>query len=476
MPRGLLEWPRACPPLLRTRRLGVSEPHGHCRYNLRSCTHEKFSLEYSQNEIMLDPTLLRNDLESVEAAMNRRHQTIDFSSYQNLETQRRTLQVDTEALQAERNSRSKAIGIAKSRGEDIGPLREAVADLGEQLKSKQAALETVQSELAEFLFGLPNIPHESVPTGTREEDNEELRCWGEPREFDFAVRDHVDLGAVHGGMDFEAGVTLASARFVVLSGPIARLQRALAQFMLDLHTAEHGYLEVYVPYLVNERTMRGTGQLPKFKEDLFAIPEQGLYLIPTAEVPVTNLAQDRILEEAEMPEKYVCHTPCFRSEAGSYGKDTRGMIRQHQFDKVEMVQLVRPADSYKSLEELTGHAETVLKKLELPHRVVTLCTGDLGFSAAKTYDLEVWLPAQGVYREISSCSNFESFQARRIKARWRNPETGKPELLHTINGSGVAVGRALVAVLENYQMKDGSIVVPDVLRPYMAGVEVLTPK
>jgi seryl-tRNA synthetase len=302
-----------------------------------------------------------------------------------------------------------------------------------------------------------------------------MRRWGEPRTFEFDVRDHVDLGALHAGMDFEAGVTLASARFVVLAGSIARLHRALAQFMLDVHTTEHGYREVYVPYLVNEQTMRGTGQLPKFREDLFEIPEQGLFMIPTAEVPVTNLAQDTILDDAAMPTKYVSHTPCFRSEAGSYGKDTRGMIRQHQFDKVELVQLVRPADSYEVLEQLTNNAETVLKKLELPYRVVTLCTGDLGFSAAKTYDLEVWLPAQQTYREISSCSNFETFQARRIKARWRNPETGKPELVHTLNGSGVAVGRALIAVLENYQNADGSITVPEVLRGYMGGTESLKP-
>jgi seryl-tRNA synthetase len=308
-----------------------------------------------------------------------------------------------------------------------------------------------------------------------EADNVEVRRWGEPRHFDFEVRDHVDIGALHSGMDFEAGVTLASARFVVLSGQIARLQRALAQFMLDVHTSEHGYREVYVPYLVNAQTMRGTGQLPKFKEDLFEVPEQGFFLIPTAEVPVTNLAQDKILDDAALPAKYVSHTPCFRSEAGSYGKDTRGMIRQHQFDKVELVQLVRPADSYEVLEELTANAEAILRKLELPYRMVTLSTGDLGFSAAKTYDLEVWLPAQKTYREISSCSNFEDFQARRVKARWRNPATGKPALLHTLNGSGVAVGRALVAVLENYQMEDGSVEVPEALRPYMGEAEILTP-
>ncbi len=423
---------------------------------------------------MLDPAILRNKLEVVVEAMTHRNQAIDFEPYQALETQRKALQVATEQLQAERNTRSKSIGEAKQRGEDIAPLRDAVATLGEQLKSKQDELEIVQQALSDFLLGLPNLPHDSVPIGSQEADNIEVRTWGEPKQFDFEVRDHVDLGALHGGMDFEAGVTLASARFVVLSGPIARLQRALAQFMLDLHVNEHEYREVYVPYLVNEKTMRGTGQLPKFKDDLFEVTGQGFFLIPTAEVPVTNLAQDKILEDAEVPAKYVCHSPCFRSEAGSYGKDTRGMIRQHQFDKVEIVQLVRPDDSYRVLEQLTAHAETILQKLELPYRVVALCTGDLGFSAAKTYDLEVWLPAQSTYREISSCSNFESFQARRVKARWRNPATGKPELLHTLNGSGVAVGRALVAVLENYQRADGSIVIPEVLRRYMSGLEVLT--
>jgi len=424
---------------------------------------------------MLDPTLLRNNLEVVLEAMKHRNESIDFTRYQALEAERKALQVSTEKLQAERNTRSKAIGEAKHRGKDIAQLRDAVASLGEQLKMNQGELDAVQRELSDFLSGLPNVPHDSVPLGTQESDNLEIRTWGEPRQFDFEARDHVDLGALHGGMDFEAGVTLASSRFVVLSGSIARLQRALAQFMLDVHSNEHGYREVYVPYLVNEKTMRGTGQLPKFKDDLFEVAEQGLFLIPTAEVPVTNLAQDKILEDAEVPAKYVCHTPCFRSEAGSYGKDTRGMIRQHQFDKVEIVQLVRPDASYTVLEQLTADAEAILQKLELPYRVVALCTGDLGFSAAKTYDLEVWLPAQSTYREISSCSNFEAFQARRVKARWRNPATGKPELLHTLNGSGVAVGRALVAVLENYQRADGTVVVPEVLRPYMGGVEILTP-
>ena len=421
---------------------------------------------------MLDPSLLRNQLEVVETALERRNQSIDFTTYRDLESQRKSLQVATEELQAERNSRSKSIGAAKGRSEDIAPLLEAVASLGERLKADQEKLEGIQNKLADFYDELPNLPHPSVPSGSREEDNVEIRRFGSPREFDFSPRDHVDLGELHAEMDFEAGVTLASSRFVVLSGGIARLQRALAQFMLDVHINEHGYREVYVPYLVNETTMRGTGQLPKFKEDLFAV-DQELYLIPTAEVPVTNLAQNKIIDEASLPVKYVCHSPCFRSEAGSYGKDTRGMIRQHQFDKVEMVQFVRPDTSYDVLEELTGHAETILQKLELPYRVVTLCGGDLGFSAAKTYDLEVWLPAQGAYREISSCSNFEAFQARRIKARWRNSETGKPELLHTLNGSGLAVGRTLIAVLENNQQADGSVSIPRCLQPYLGGTETL---
>ena len=424
---------------------------------------------------MLDPALLRQELDTVRAAVEARHQAIDFAPYTALEASRRELQVATEQLQAERNKRSKAIGKAKAAGDDIQPLLDDVANLGDELKAKQAELESVQQSLRDFQLGLPNIPHSSVPVGTEETDNVEVRRVGEPRAFEFEPRDHVDLGAALGGMDFETAVTLASARFVVLAGGVARLHRALAQFMLDVHTREHGYREVYVPYLVNERTMQGTGQLPKFREDLFEIPEQGFFLIPTAEVPVTNLAQDQILDDEALPAKYVCHTPCFRSEAGSYGKDTRGMIRQHQFDKVELVQLVRPAESYDTLEALTGHAEVILQKLALPYRVVTLCTGDLGFSAAKTYDLEVWLPAQSAYREISSCSNFEAFQARRVKARWRNPETGKPELVHTLNGSGVAVGRALIAVLENYQQADGTVTVPDVLRSYMGGLEVLEP-
>ncbi|MGB1885293.1 MAG: serine--tRNA ligase [Gammaproteobacteria bacterium] len=425
---------------------------------------------------MLDSHLIRNHLDDVAAGLKRRGMVLDRSAIERLEAARKTLQTETERLQAERNRRSKDIGKAKSSGEDIEPLKAAVAELGESLKARQVELDEVREELQTFLLGLPNLPHESVPEGAGEEDNAEVRRWGEVPQFEFEPRDHVDLGEILGGIDFEAGAKLASARFAVLGGQVARMHRALAQFMLNVHTEEHGYREVYVPFLVNERTMQGTGQLPKFKEDLFEIPEQGFFLIPTAEVPATNLAQDRIIADDEMPLRFVCHSPCFRSEAGSYGKDTRGMIRQHQFEKVELVQLVRPQDSFAVLEDLTGHAETILRMLELPYRTVTLCTADLGFSATKTYDLEVWLPAQQCYREISSCSNFVDFQARRIKARWRNPETGKPELVHTLNGSGVAVGRALIAVLENYQERDGSVRVPEVLKPYMGGAEVLEPQ
>lgn len=425
---------------------------------------------------MLDSHLIRNYLDDVAAGLKRRGMVLDRSAIERLEAARKTLQTETERLQAERNRRSKEIGKAKSSGEDIEPLKAAVAELGDSLKARQVELDEVREELQTFLLGLPNLPHESVPEGGGEEDNVEVRRWGEVPQFEFEPRDHVDLGEILDGIDFEAGAKLASARFAVLGGQVARMHRALAQFMLNVHTEEHGYREVYVPFLVNERTMQGTGQLPKFKEDLFEIPEQGFFLIPTAEVPVTNLAQDCIIADDEMPLRFVCHSPCFRSEAGSYGKDTRGMIRQHQFEKVELVQLVRPQDSFAVLEDLTGHAETILRMLELPYRTVTLCTADLGFSATKTYDLEVWLPAQKCYREISSCSNFVDFQARRIKARWRNPETGKPELVHTLNGSGVAVGRALIAVLENYQERDGSVRVPEVLKPYMGGAEVLEPQ
>jgi len=421
---------------------------------------------------MLDPRLLRSELDTVRQQLARRGFTLDSDALQALESRRKTIQVDTQALQAERNSRSKGIGKAKAAGEDIAPLLQAVEGLGEQLKAKELELAQLQDELNDILMGIPNLPHASVPDGTGEEDNPVLRLWGEPPVFDFDPLDHVDLGERLGQLDFEAASKLTGSRFSVIQGPLARLHRALIQFMLDTHTREHGYTEVYVPYLVNADSLRGTGQLPKFEADLFRMTgESEYYLIPTAEVPVTNLVRNTITEAQQLPLRYTAHTPCFRSEAGSYGKDTRGMIRQHQFEKVEMVQLVAPQVSYQALEQLTGHAEAILQKLELPYRVVTLCTGDIGFSAAKTYDLEVWLPGQQKYREISSCSNFEAFQARRMQARWRNPETGKPELLHSINGSGLAVGRTLVAVMENYQQADGSIRVPAVLQPYMGGID-----
>ena len=419
---------------------------------------------------MLDPKLFRTDLDAVAAQLARRGFELDTDRIQALEARRKEIQVRTESLQAERNSRSKAIGKAKAAGEDIQPLLDEVAGLGAQLDAARGELEQVQKELDALLMAIPNIPHPSVPEGSDEQDNQEIRRWGEIPAFDFEVRDHVDIGEGLGGMEFDAAVKLSGSRFVVLRGPLARLHRALIQFMLDTHTGAHGYQECYVPYLVNADSLRGTGQLPKFEEDLFATRgDDPFYLIPTAEVPVTNLVRDLILDADKLPLRMTAHTPCFRSEAGSYGKDTRGLIRQHQFEKVEMVQIVRPQASYDALEELTGHAETILQRLALPYRVVTLCTGDLGFSAAKTYDLEVWLPAQDTYREISSCSNFEDFQARRMKARWRNPDSGKPELVHTINGSGLAVGRTLVAILENYQQADGSVRIPEVLQPYMGG-------
>jgi seryl-tRNA synthetase len=424
---------------------------------------------------MLDPHLLRSSPETVATGLAGRGLTLDVAACQQFEARRKQLQVETQELQTLRNQRSKEIGAAKGRGEDIEPAKAEVALLGDRLKEAETALQALQQEIEAFALMLPNIPHASVPVGRSEDDNVEVVRWGAPRTFDFSPRDHVDLGTLHQAMDFELAAMVASSRFVVLSGPLARLQRALTQFMLDLHTTEHGYREMYVPYLVNADSMRGTGQLPKFREDLFEIPQQGLFLIPTAEVPVTNLARDRIFNAAELPLRMVSHTPCFRSEAGSYGRDTRGMIRQHQFEKVELVQLASPEDSYRQLEELTAHAETVLQRLELPYRKICLCTGDMGFSSAKTYDLEVWLPSQATYREISSCSNFEDFQARRLMARWRNPTTGKPELLHTLNGSGVAVGRAMVAVMENNQQADGSITIPKVLRPYLGGLEVLIP-
>ncbi|HET7675056.1 MAG TPA: serine--tRNA ligase [Gammaproteobacteria bacterium] len=421
---------------------------------------------------MLDPKLLRNDPQAVAANLKRRGFDFDVQAYGKLESRRKTLQTDIEAARNERNERSRAIGKAKAAGEDIEPLRAAVDALGVRMKQAEAEFTKVQSQLDGIHLGLPNLLDDSVPDGLDENANREIRRWGEPRKFDFEPADHVALGERLGLLNFDAAAKLAGARFVVLQGPLARLHRALAQFMLDLHTGEHGYRECYVPYLVNAETLTGTGQLPKFAEDLFALAgESGYFLIPTAEVPLTNLARGEILDADTLPRRYVAHTPCFRAEAGAYGKDTRGMIRQHQFDKVELVQLVRPEESYGALEALTGHAEKILQALELPYRVVELCSGDIGFSAAKTYDLEVWLPGQGRYREISSCSNCEAFQARRMQARWRNPDTGKPELLHTLNGSGVAVGRALIAVMENYQETDGSVRVPAVLRPYMGGIE-----
>ena len=422
---------------------------------------------------MLDPQLLRNDIARVASALAKRNYTLDIVAIETLEEKRKTVQVKTQELQQLRNSRSKEIGKAKTQGEDTQSLLDEVANLGDGLKNSEDELNQIQNDLNEIVMGIPNIPHQSVPEGKTEEDNEEVRCWGEPKVFDFEVKDHVDLGESLGLLDFEAGVRITGSRFSVMQGGIARLHRTLAQFMLDTHVSEHGYTELNVPYLVNTDSLRGTGQLPKFEEDLFHIAEHDFYLIPTAEVPVTNLARDQILSEEPMPRKYVCHTPCFRSEAGSYGKDTRGMIRQHQFEKIELVQMVKPEASYAALEELTTQAEKILQLLKLPYRVVALCGGDIGFSAAKTYDLEVWLPGQEKYREISSCSNFEDFQARRMKARWRNPDTRKPELLHTLNGSALAVGRTLVAVLENYQDSEGRIHVPEVLKPYMGGLEII---
>jgi len=423
---------------------------------------------------MLDPKLLRNDMETVVANLQRRGFKFDVSRWEALEAERKSVQARTQELQAKRNSASKEIGKAKAKGEDVAGIMAQVSSLGDELKHAESELEKLQQDLNDISLGIPNLPHESVPDGLNEQANVEIRRWGEPREFDFEAKDHVDLGENIGGLDFQTAAKITGSRFAVMNGLLARMHRALIQFMLDLHTNEHGYVETYVPYMVNRDSLRGTGQLPKFAEDLFAIEgEQGFHLIPTAEVPVTNIVRDTITEAGEMPRKFVAHTPCFRSEAGSYGKDTRGMIRQHQFEKVELVQIVHPNDSYEALEQLTSHAETVLQKLELPYRVMALCAGDMGFSAAKTYDLEVWLPGQQAYREISSCSNFEDFQARRMQARWRNPETNKPELVHTLNGSGLAVGRTLVAVMENYQNIDGSIEVPRVLRPYMGGQDVI---
>jgi seryl-tRNA synthetase len=425
---------------------------------------------------MLDPKLLRADLDTVVAGLARRNFAFPREEYQQLEDRRRDVQIKAEELRQERNTRSKNIGKAKAAGEDIELLLREVENLGGDLDAANAELAEVQAALDALLLGLPNLLDDSVPDGADESANQELRSWGEVPQFDFEVRDHVDIGEALGMLDLEAAAKVTGARFSVLHGELARLQRALIQFMLDLHVRKHGYQEVYVPYIVNEDSMFGTGQLPKFAEDQFTLEGgQGFSLIPTAEVPVTNLVRDSILDADAMPLRYVAHTPCFRSEAGSHGKDTRGMIRQHQFEKVELVHIVRPQDSAAAHEQLTGHAETVLQKLELPYRVLTLCSGDTGFGAAKTYDLEVWLPGQNAYREISSCSNFRDFQARRMKARWRNPDTGKPELVHTLNGSGVAAGRALVAILENNQQSDGSVRVPDVLQPYMDGQTLLEP-
>ena len=419
---------------------------------------------------MLDPALLRRDLEATAARLAARGFALDTARIARLEEERREVQGRTEALRNERNTRSKSIGRAKAAGEDVGPLLADVEKLGEALKSAESRLSELQAELEDIALEIPNLTHESVPEGRSEDDNREERRVGEPPRFDFEPKDHTDLGAALGGIDFDLASKLAGSRFVTLHGALARLHRALIQFMLDVHTREHGYREIYVPYLVTSEVLRGTGQLPKFADDQFRIEGSDLYMIPTAEVPVTNVARDRILDAAELPLRFVCHTPCFRREAGSYGKDTRGMLRQHQFEKVELVHVVRPEDSYEALETLTAHAESILARLGLPYRVVTLCTGDIGFAAAKTCDLEVWLPGQQRYREISSCSNCEAFQARRMKARWRNPETGKPELVHTLNGSGVAVGRALIAIVENFQQADGSIRVPGPLVPYMGGL------
>lgn len=421
---------------------------------------------------MLDLQLLRNQLDDVTRRLADRPFVLDAARFRALEEERKTLQSDTQALQARRNELAKRIGQTKGKGEDASALMAESKSLNDALIGGEQRLASLQEELRAFVEVIPNLPHASVPVGKGEQDNVELRRVGTPRRFDFQVKDHVDLGAGLAQLDFDVATKIAGARFAVMKGPLARLHRAIAQFMLDVHSGEHGYTEIYAPYLVNAASMRGTGQLPKFEEDLFAVPrgeQEKLYLIPTAEVPVTNIVRDEIVPLEQLPLKFVCHTPCFRSEAGSYGRDTRGMIRQHQFDKVELVQIVHPEQSYERLEELTAHAESILKRLELPYRVVTLCTGDMGFSSAKTYDIEVWLPGQNAYREISSCSNFESFQARRMQARYRN-DKGKPELAHTLNGSGLAVGRTLVAVMENYQRADGGIDIPLALQPYMGGL------
>ncbi|NMG00125.1 serine--tRNA ligase [Aromatoleum toluolicum] len=426
---------------------------------------------------MLDIQLLRNQIDVVTSALAARGMNFDSAEFQSLENERKNLQTRTQELQAQRNSLSKQIGILKGKGEDASAVMAQVAGIGDELKANEQALAVLLTRIEALLAGLPNLPHASVPVGKDETANVEVSRWGTPREFSFKVSDHVDVGGGLGGLDFETAVKITGSRFALMRGGVARMHRALAQMMLDVHTREHGYTEVYVPYLVNAESMFGTGQLPKFEADLFAVPwdDGRFYLIPTAEVPVTNIVRGELLAADALPLKFVSHTPCFRSEAGSYGRDTRGMIRQHQFDKVELVRVEHPDNSWAALEEMTGHAEAILRKLELPYRKIVLCTGDMGFSAAKTYDLEVWLPAQNTYREISSCSCFEAFQARRMQARFKNAQ-GKNELLHTLNGSGLAVGRTLVAVLENYQQVDGSVVVPEALVPYMGGIEVLEPR
>jgi seryl-tRNA synthetase len=422
---------------------------------------------------MLDIQLLRNDLQGMAARLADRGVTLDTAGFERLEAKRKAVQTQTQELQARRNQLSRQVGQAKAKGEDASAVMAEVNAQADQLKTLEQELDSIQRNLDDFLAGIPNVPHASVPAGKSESENKEVRKIGTPRQYDFKIKDHVDLGAGLKMLDFDVAAKIARARFVLMKGGIARMHRALAQFMLDTHTQEHGYTEVYAPYLVNADSMRGTGQFPKFQDDQFAITADELFLIPTAEVPVTNIVRGEIVPLAELPLKFVCHSPCFRREAGSYGKDTRGMIRQHQFDKVELVQIVHPSESYDRLDELTGHAEIILQRLDLPYRVMALCTGDMGFSSAKTYDIEVWLPGQSAYREISSCSNFEAFQARRMQARFRG-DKGKPELVHTLNGSALAVGRTLVAVMENYQNADGSIAVPTALRPYMGGAEKIS--
>jgi seryl-tRNA synthetase len=423
---------------------------------------------------MIDPKLLRSAPEEIARQLARRGYLLDVAAFQKLEERRRHWQIETDRLRAARNAHAKSVGMARGRGDDIAPLMQQGEELARELVGAEQQFNDVQAELDRWQLDIPNLPHESVPAGTEESANVEVARWGEPRQYGFTPRDHVELGERLGGLDFEAASRMSGARFVVIKGELARLQRALAQFMLDLHTREHGYTEIYAPYLVQAHALVGTGQLPKFEQDLFAVRgEPGFYLIPTSEVSMTNLVREQIIAAEALPLKFTAHTPCFRSEAGAAGRDMRGMIRQHQFEKVELVQVVRPTDSYTALESLRANSESVLQKLELPYRVLALCGGDMGFNAAKTYDLEVWLPSQQKYREISSCSNCEAFQARRMQARWRNPQTGKPEPLHTLNGSGVAIGRALVAVLENYQQQDGNIEVPAVLRPYMGGVALI---